>query len=239
MIPSELSPCRPLLERDPILYLDLTEPLLRGEGHVLAARPAGALIALDHCDKGFCLLASDRTAAEELCSLLPPDPQLVFVHEEFTLPLLARRFGLSSSPAFYQAAYLKKEPLPLPEADVQVRPLGLDVLPLLLANYKYGDEAYLRQLLARSALFGAFEGDTLLAFIGIHAEGTIGLLDVLPPYRRRGLGRLLETYMINRELSLGHIPFCQVFEGNAPSLALQRSLGMTFSQGRVWFAEAE
>lgn len=239
MIPTELSPCRPILERDPILYLDLTEPLRRGEGRVLAAHPAGALISLDRCDGGFSLLASDRTAAEELLSLLPPDPRLVFVHEEFSLSLLAQRFNLTPSLPFYQAAYLKKEPLPLPETAAQVRPLDLTALPLLLANYKYGSEAYLRQLLAQNSLFGAFEGDTLLAFIGLHSEGTIGLLEVLPPYRRRGLARLLESCMIDRELSLGHIPFCQVFEGNAPSLALQRSLGMTLSHGRVWFANAK
>lgn len=237
MIPSELSPCRSLIEKDPILYLDLTEPLRRGEGHVAAACPTGALVVLENCDRGFSLLAADRETAGKLLSLLPPDPELVFVHEEAALSLLHERFGLTPSPAFYQGAYLRDTPLPLPDTGAEIRPLDLTSLPVLSANYKYGDEAYLRQLLARRVLWGAFEGDALLAFIGLHSEGTMGLLEVLPPYRGRGLARLLESYLINRELSLGHIPYCQIFERNGPSLALQASLGLTLSRGRLWFAE--
>lgn len=236
MIPDELSVCRAALNQDPVLYLDLTEPLRRGEGQVLAASPTGALVSLSNCHKGFSLFASDRDTAKGLIDLLPSEPELVFVHEEFSLPLLAERFELTFSPAFYQAAYCKQEPLSLPEATAAIRPLDLTHLPTLLAHYEYGDEAYLRQLLSRRSLFGAFDGDALLAFIGLHTEGTIGLLEVFPPYRRRGLARLLEAHMINRELSLGHTPFCQIFEENAPSLALQKSFGMTFSHNRLWFA---
>lgn len=239
MIPNELSLCRAILERDPIRYLDLTEPLRRGEGRVLAASSAGALVALECCQLGFSLVASDLDTAKKLIAYLPPEAELIFVHEAFSLSLLAEKYKLALSPAFYQAAYCKQEPLPLPETTVEVKPLELSHLPILLANYEYGDENYLRLLLSRYSLWGAFEGDTLLAFIGLHSEGTIGLLEVLPPYRRRGLARFLESYLINQELSLGHIPFCQVFEGNVPSLALQRSLGMTFSYGKVWFASRD
>lgn len=239
MIPNELSVCRAAFTRDPILYLDLTEPFCRGEGQVVAACPSGALVSLANCHKGFSMFASDQDTARKLIDLLPSDPELIFAHEEFSLSLLVEEFKLTSGPAFYQAAYCKQQPLPLPEATAVIRPLDLTHLPTLLANYEYGDEGYLRRLLSIHSLFGAFDGGILLAFIGLHAEGTIGLLEVLPPYRRRGLARLLESYMINRELSLGHIPFCQVFEGNAPSLALQESLGMTFSHDRLWFASRD
>lgn len=235
MLPTNLSPCRAVIEADPVRYLDLTEPLRRGEGRVVTASPTGALVVLEGCDRSFSLFALDQETAENLLNLIPPEPELVFVHEAFTLPLLAERFSLSPSSPFRQAAYQKETPLPLPDSTAHIRPLSLPFLPILLANYAYGDEAYLRHLLARGLLFGAFEGDTLQAFIGLHSEGTIGLLEVLPPYRRRGLARLLETYLINRELSLGHIPFCQVFEGNTPSLSLQASLGMTFSLSPGWF----
>ncbi|MCI9288136.1 MAG: hypothetical protein HFF23_01415 [Oscillospiraceae bacterium] len=42
--------------------------------------------------------------------------------------------------------------------------------------------------------------------------------------------------MIGLELSCGHVPYGQVFDGNDPSLALQRSLGMTRSMGRLYWA---
>ena len=64
----------------------------------------------------------------------------------------------------------------------------------------------------------------------------MGLLEVLPQYRRRKLATLLQAYMIRLELSRGHIPYGQVFDGNEPSLALQRSLGMVQSMGRLYWA---
>lgn len=237
---SELAPCRELLDRDPLLFLDLTEPLRRGEGRVAAVSPAGALVALDNYDRdgqsfGISLLAREPAGAEALLDLLPPCPELVFAHEDFTAEMLERRFGLKRSPAFYQAAYLKRDPLPFSAVEADIRPLTADHLPLFLTHYDHGSAAYFHWLLDHGSLFGAFEGDALLAFIGRHAEGSMGLLEVLPPYRRRGLGRALQIHMINLELTLGHLPFGQVFEDNAPSLALQRSLGMTFSAGRAWF----
>ena len=42
--------------------------------------------------------------------------------------------------------------------------------------------------------------------------------------------------MIGLELSRGRVPYGQVFDGNEPSLALQRSLGMTSSMGRLYWA---
>ena len=41
--------------------------------------------------------------------------------------------------------------------------------------------------------------------------------------------------MINQELARGRIPFGQVVTDNAPSLALQRSLGMTLSEGTLYW----
>lgn len=234
-IPDILAPCKALFEDDPVRYLDLIEPLRRGEGQVVAIRPTGALVRMVKDAPIFSLSAADPETAEELVTLLQAKPEIVFVHEAFSRDLVTQRLGGTASPAFHQAAYLKAEPLPLPDTGAVIRSLGEDALPFLLANYDHGDEAYLRRLLSRQALFGAFEGKTLMGFVGLHPEGTMGLLEVLPLYRRRGLGRLLESWLINHELSLGHIPYCQVFEGNAPSVALQQSLGLEFSQGQGWF----
>ena len=102
-------------------------------------------------------------------------------------------------------------------------------------NYKLEGEDYLRSLLERGQLFGGFLNDTMVGFAGRHAEGSIGLLEIFPPYRRQGFATVLERYMINQELALGHIPFGQVLTDNAPSLALQRSLGMTLSDGTLYW----
>lgn len=59
----------------------------------------------------------------------------------------------------------------------------------------------------------------------------------LPNYRRQGIATLLQSYLTNLELSRGHIPYGQVFDGNEPSLALQRSLGYQRSAGLMYWSE--
>ena len=46
-----------------------------------------------------------------------------------------------------------------------------------------------------------------------------------PQYRRRGYGQELETFILNRVLAAGELPYCQIFQGNEASLALQAKLG--------------
>ena len=48
---------------------------------------------------------------------------------------------------------------------------------------------------------------------------------------------MLQSYLTNLELSRGHIPYGQVFDGNEPSLALQRSLGYQRSAGLMYWSE--
>jgi len=242
-LPAALDPCRAALETDPARYLDLTEPVRRGEGKVLAVSPTGALVSIDSYDKdavphGFSLWGADPGAVEALLDRIPARPELIFYHDDFCGPLIARRFGLTGMGPCRQAGYFRQEPPPLPQTPWEVRALGEEHLNTLMTYYEYaqGDEGYLSWLIGRGELFGAFDGGELLGFMGRHAEGSLGLLEVLPGHRRKGVATLLQSWMLRRELDLGRIPFGQVFADNAPSLALQGRLGMTLAQGPVYFA---
>ena len=160
---------------------------------------------------------------------------LLAAHEEFSVPLLQERFGatLFLEGFSYQAAFLGSQPLRLTDRGLTVRQLDVGDLPQVADNYKLEGEDYLRSLLEQGQLFGGFLDGDMAGFAGRHAEGSIGLLEIFPPYRRRGFASVLEGHMINLELSLGHVPFGQVLTDNAPSLALQRSLGMTLSAGTL------
>lgn len=235
------SPCRAILDRDPLLYFDLTETVRRGDGRLIYVCPTGALAAYsnyakDGQDTGFTMFAADLPTAEFLCSLLPSSTDYVTVHEDFYGPLLQNRFGLRLGQPCWQMVYPGTAALPLPELGLDVRQLDLSHLSQVSAHYSIGGDEYLTWLLERGALYGAFQDDTLCGFIGRHAEGTIGLLEVFPQYRRQGAATLLQTFMTNLELSRGHVPYGQVFDGNEPSLALQRSLGFHRSKGQLFWA---
>lgn len=235
------SPCRAILDRDPLLYFDLTETVRRGDGRLIYVCPTGALAAYsnyakDGQDTGFTMFAADLPTAERLCALLPSSTEWLTVHEKFYAHLLRDRFGLQLGQACWQLCYPDGHPLPMPASAFEVRSLDLSHLPQVSAHYDATNEAYLVWLLERGELYGAFQGSALCGFIGRHAEGTIGLLEVLPQYRRRGAASLLQSFMTNLELSRGHIPYGQVFDGNGPSLALQRRLGFQRSASQLYWA---
>lgn len=237
---TDLSRCQAVFHRDPVLYLDMTEPVRRGTGRVLFATPEGALVAVPNGDGGgaiYTLFAQNEAMADHLCRLIPDKPEFVTTHEALSFPALRRRFGYQSMTSCWQVGHLASVPLPLPHSPFQVRPLTPAQLPLVETHYHLASPGYLAQRVACGAMYGAFDGEALAGFIGLHAEGTVGLLEVLPQYRRRGVATLLQSYLTNLELSRGHIPYGQVFDGNEPSLALQRSLGYQCSAGPMYWSE--
>ena len=73
-------------------------------------------------------------------------------------------------------------------------------------------------------MIGAFLDGELAGFAGVHNDGGMGMLEVLEPFRKRGIGSLLEAEMIRRELAAGHVPYAHVFVENEISAALQKKI---------------
>ena len=89
---------------------------------------------------------------------------------------------------------------------------------------------YVEDRLKAGVIFGAFVDGRLAGFVGEHHEGSMGMLEVFPPYRGHGLGLALESFQINRYLSQGRVPFDQVIVGNEKSMSLQKKVGMELSK---------
>ena len=127
---TDLSRCQAVFERDPALYLDMTEPVRRGTGRVLYAAPEGALVAVSNQDDNgvlYTMFAQNEAVAEHLCSLIPIKPEFVTIHEAHSFPALRRRFGYQSMTSCWQVGYLAREPLDLPPSRFQIRPLTMDL----------------------------------------------------------------------------------------------------------------
>ena len=84
-------------------------------------------------------------------------------------------------------------------------------------------------------IYGAFEGGEMVAMIGQHYQGSMGLLEVKNSCRRKGYGSLMEKFLINALLEQGRIPYCQIIDDNDPSLALQSKLGLDISKNKLFW----
>ena len=84
-----------------------------------------------------------------------------------------------------------------------------------------------RVLLDEGRFQGGFnkEGE-LVGYCGEHSEGSIGLIQVLPEYRRQGWATALMRAKINEHLGRGWTPWSAVLPDNEISSALQGKVGM-------------
>lgn len=135
-----------------------------------------------------------------------------------------------------QAYYARSEPPRPRRCPAVLRPLNMEDLDFLLEHYHHPG-AYASHLRGRIAegMLGAEVQGRLAGFIGLHQEGTIGLLEVLPAFRRQGIAEALEAAMIARQLDRGGWPYVHVMKGNTASERLQETLGMTFDDRRVFY----
>ena len=211
--------------------LGLDRVLKRGSGEILAERD-DALLVRDSVS-GACLLACENAAAGRPLLDHPAvrDCSLLMVSDAELGRAVFRDYGFSDMLECCQAAFFGKAPEA--EPGLSLRPAGPCDLPLLTATYDLVSPEELAQIVGRQRLLLGYDGERLVGFIGEHLEGSMGLLYVFPPCRRRGYAAALERQMIARTMAEGFIPFGQVEKDNLASLALQRKLGMTLSDNLI------
>ncbi len=135
--------------------------------------------------------------------------------------------------AIYQGPALTAE-----RPGVSVRPLTMADLDFVVENY-HNPGAYAEHIRGRieEGMVGGIIDGHLAGFAGIHQEGAMGMLEVLPEFRRQGLAEVLETAVINQQLQRGRLPYCHVRVGNTASEALQQKLGLIFDDRPMFWLE--
>ena len=182
------------------------------------------MLACDEVEKGIEILELNNGEAK---------PLIMISNAELGRKV-AERFGYEGVMECYQMAYLAKEP---PAADdvLEYRTATMENYPLISREYGLVSEDELKELIERGNIIMGYENGEAVGFIGEHMEGSIGLLQVLQEHRRKGYGLALEIEMIRRTLEKGYIPFGQVVVDNTASLELQKKLGLTKSEGTIFW----
>jgi len=228
------------LKQDILTNIDMLEVLALPRAAVVAADDAGVL--LSHGDL-FLLASKPGRAAEFLPqmeqSLRQNPEQLVVLHSTELRETLEQEYGFQTVMECRHAIYFPKEPVAytLPEG-TEIRPLDSSYFDFVCAHYHMvEDPTYIHERL-EEGMFGVFVGGEIAGFVGTHEERPMGLLEILPDYRRLGLAYALEAHLINHLLSLGRVPFCQVAVYNEASIRLQEKLGLVLSDQIIyWLAK--
>ena len=222
------------LEQDVVLNIGMIEPINRGTADFLYAEKDGVLL-LEKKSGAYMMSVDEPDLAERLVAEII-DAKLFVTYQQFCLPIIKNSFGLSPQFKCLQAAYLNKTLL---QTDVSIKIYMLNsahIQEVLEHYHTMDDPDYIKKLIGNGQIYGTFVDGSLAGFIGIHLEGSIGMLEVLPEFRRRGIGYALESYIVNMMVEKGWTPFCEVFDSNLNSINMQKKLGFELSnQYLYWF----
>ena len=217
------------LQQEPLWHMDMLEALRRGRGEVIFFEGRTVLIKRNDEPESY-LLTSEGPDAAEAAFKGVPAPWCVMSRGPGVTERMEARFGLARVLTCTNVAYLKKERLAWDCPGLVIRPFREEELPAFTAHYTREDEDQAREHIRRGELFAAEYQGQLAGFMGLHADGSMGLLQVFPEYRKLGIGRAIEIYSINFCLDRGWIPYGQVRVDNEGSFSLQAHLGMTFDR---------
>ena len=230
---------REYLYHKPNQNINMLASLQAGISEVVIAEEKGCLFCTNQTI--WQLAADDEQTALRMYDRIPEGVTMLEVQEAAQFDLIAERFQPRCAETYHNAWYAK-ERLELPEVGAKMRVMTEADADTLAKYYhlpgpsagKFEEtRAYILERIPSGTVVGAFLDDRLAGFIGTHDEGSIGMLTVVPEFRRRGLATYLEQLAIVRALELGHIPFGQIAKDNHASIALQKSLGMTISDELV------
>ncbi len=247
-----LQECKKWMMRQKLLHIDMIELINRGRARIVY-RDAKELLLRDMVSGiYFHTRMADVPTEWNLPQELGKDERIecIAIHQREMVPFMEKYFHLKTDMECIQGAYTRKEKLPVRglygpdgrgENGFSIRVLSEEFIPFVTEHYsEIGTEEYVTDRIRHGAVYGAFYDEKIVGFIADHEEGSIGMLYVLPEYRKRHVAMALETYCMNLAIDRGEIPYGQIVLGNEPSIGLQEKMGICFAKGTVvWMGWAE
>lgn len=224
-------------------YIHLMELLARDMAWEVCRGEKSLLLNVENTQI-YALYAESPRETEQLLRQCGADhlweqgPMKILVCQEDVRDFLTEQYGLAVGGVCRQACYTRRESLRVRHRDI--RPLTVDVLDHVAGRYPACGREYLRQRLLAGAMYGVYMGGgeaSPAGFIGIHEDGSMGMLYVDEAQRRQGLASSLEGWLVNRHLKRGEIPYCRFQEGNLAAMCLQEKSGLCVCDEPMWWLE--
>ena len=220
------------LYRDYLLNVSIIDPIERGTAEVLYAGKDCAMVK-DRNSDVIMLQTENICLAERLLDTLSKDTTHIVAHNISLAELIESKLGYRRRVPCNQAVY-GGQPFAFDKGGLEIRLMQADDARETSDMYfDCVDEA--SEHIRLKLVYGGYIDGKLAAMIGRHYQGSMGMLVVKEEYRRRGLGGIMEKFLINSLLEKGLTPYCQVIEDNTASLSLQRKLGLDISENMLYW----
>ncbi len=212
-----------------IKNLNIKRVLDRGTGKIIYQDDKSILV-LDEISKAYMLACDDTNDGMNILEKYEStDITLFFTSNKELGNKVFAKYEFDKKIECYQMADLKQE-VPEHSGNLAFREATMDDYQFISAEYDRLSEEELKEVISRHNIILGYTDEGIVGFIGEHLEGSIGLLYILPKFRRRGYASELEKEMSRRTLAKGYIPFGQVEVDNEASIKLQESMGLTKSE---------
>lgn len=216
-----------IISKDYPLYIDMFYALEEGID-ILESTDHTLLLRLKAWPLYY-LLTDDEKEAIEIISNY--EINYIIVRNEIIEKYFLKK-GFEESKCFQ--AYYDGEPFKL-NNDIDIKkPNRYDLLEIG-KTYNLGGLDAIMEADNNDDLFAAYKDKKLIGYVGIHGDGSMGMLYVFNDYRNKGYGSKLEKFVINLQLERKHPPYGQVIHDNFKSLSLQKKLNMKISNGYIYW----
>lgn len=212
-----------------VLLKDALEPECHQAGNSLLVRTPD-----DHRTFAF-LVNGDAMDALPLFDLLDGTETLFYVQGDVAANRICERVPIGRNSDCMQF-YLPQD-VPITEDEEGIVDLSSDHAEYIHSHYSYRDVttvAYLRDRIEKAPAIGMMIEGVLAGFVMTHEEMTMGVMHVLPEYRRLGLGKKLNAALVRRMRALGLPCIVEIVHDNSASLALAKSTGYIPIQKVHW-----
>lgn len=211
------------LDKNRLQNIPILTSISRGNAEVAAFDSRGVII-YDKVNDCYLVSADDNSIMDDFLEVMTSKYGVIALREA-NIAYVEKYKPTLRTAKCYQVVYTGEK-----MQERSIEGLTFSVLDISYTDRVWGiyslklDKDYITERLASGNVIGAFYKGNLAGFAGRHDEGSMGMLEVLPEYRRKSIASALLAKVINIILDSGEIPYSHILENNTASLALAKSI---------------
>ena len=215
-------------------HFALINYVINNGGEILYAEKYGVLALY----KGiYALFGTSGQGLEKALSLVENASCFVCSSSEEGDAVLEKFKNIKKKKACYQILYREPFGVQIP-ADTIVKELPPtdENIDFVKATYTLGfSREDIKRLMQDFTFYATYTNGELSGYIGRHDEGSIGLLEIMPKFRRKGLGAFLVDYSVKKVNEQGDIAYCNIEVSNEKSLKMHLKMNFIPSNKFVYW----